>query len=285
MTGLRRLLSGIVTGAIVIIAAVLIAHSGSTSATRHPGTRRPAPASAPTTSTPVSAGVLGGTVRQRLTVARVVRAFAASYMRYLDGARPSSAALRSASITARGQALAGGRIPSAFRDGSLRVTNVTASGLAASAQATVTAANRSESYVFSVQLLRTQFGWQVAQIETPDLSIDDDTVPVRSAPIASAAQRVAARFAVAYTSYRTHPGTQLPAGMTSTAQGELRTGQDPLAGASRSGGSVRLLGLRYGPLEGLEFAVTATVQSGLARHTFTVLMRRQPSGWECDAFL
>jgi hypothetical protein len=284
MTGLRRLLAGAVTGAIVIITAVLIAHSAPTSATRHPVVRRPIPSKPPSTSTSVSAGVIGGTVRLRLTVAQVVRAFAASYTRYLDGAGQART-LRFASITARGQARAGGRIPAAFRDGPLRVTNVTASGLAASAQATVTAGNRSESYVFSVQLLRTQFGWQVAQIQPPDLSIDDNTVPVRSAPIASAAQRVAARFAVAYTTYRTHPGTQLPAGMTSTAQDELRAGQDPLAGASSTGGPVRLLGLRYGPLEGSEFAVTATVQTGGARHAFTVLMRREPSGWECDAFL
>jgi len=38
-------------------------------------------------------------------------------------------------------------------------------------------------------------------------------------------------------------------------------------------------------LQGTEFAVTATVRTGGSLRQFTVLMVKQPAGWECDAFL
>jgi hypothetical protein len=280
MTALRRSLAGVAAGAAVAIAAVLIARG----ATHRPLSTRARPGAAPVAgSASVSAG---GSARQRLTVADVQRGFVRSYAAYLDGAGQPSA-LRYASVTAREQARAGGRVPPAFRDGSLRVRDAQGEGTASSAQVTVTLENRSESYVITVQLLRTQFGWQVAQVQTPDLSIDDSARPVPGPPIPHAAQLASTHFALVYTAYREQARGRPPAaGMTATARDELAQRQDPLAGERRVSGSPRVVGLRYGPFQASEFAVTATVRTGGGqRRQFTVLMVNTPAGWECDAFL
>jgi hypothetical protein len=278
MTTLRRSLAGVTAGTAVAIAAVLIARGAT-----HPATsRRGRPPVAPVAG--ISSVSEGGSPRQRLTVAEVQDEFVRSYAAYLDGAGQPSA-LRYAGVTAREQARGGGRVPPAFRDGPLRVRGAQGEGTASSAQVTVTLQNRSESYVIAVQLLRTQFGWQVAQVQTPDLSIDDTTRPVPGPPIPHAAQLASARFALAYTAYRDQARGRPPAAITATARDELAQRQDPLAGERRVSGSPRLVRLRYGPLEGSEFAVTATVRTGGVVRPFTVLMVKTPAGWECDAFL
>ncbi len=278
MSTLRRTLAGALVGAAVAIAAVLIARG----TTHRPALKRTRSAAAPVAITGLVS--VGGSLRQRLTVAEVQSGFVRSYAAYLDGAGQVSG-LRYASVTAREQVRAGGRVPPAFRDGRLRVRGVQGEGTRSSAQVTVTLANRSESYLMAVQLLRTQFGWQVAQVQTPDLSIDDTTRPVPGPPIPHAAQLASAHFALAYTAYRDQASRRLPAAITATARDELAQRQDPLAGERRVSGSPRVVSLRYGPLEGSEFAVTATVRTASVTRWFTVLMVRTPAGWECDAFL
>jgi hypothetical protein len=270
MSTLRRSILGVVAGAAVVVAIVLLLgghHSASSESA--PGSMRP-----PSTRSvsPVQAAI-----------ARAQQAFVAGYLAYLDGAG-GPGRLPFASITAREQAAQGGRIPAAFRDGALRVVRVSGARTDYSAQATVTAVNRSESYVLSVQLLLTQDGWRVAQLTPPDLAMDDQTRPVLG-PTIPAAGRLATRvFAIAYAAYRTATAP-IPAGMTATARQELADGQDPLAAARRVGVRPRLLGVRFGPPEGSEVAATATVQSGRGRTQFTVLMVNRSGRWECDAFL
>jgi hypothetical protein len=279
MTTLRRTLAGVIAGTALAIAAVLIARG----ATRPAASRRARPPVAPVAGVGSVSG--GGSHRQQMTVAEVQRGFVRSYAAYLDGAGQPSA-LRYASVTAREQARAGGRVPPAFRDGPLRVRAAHGEGTGSSAQVTVALQNRSESYVIAVQLLRTQFGWQVAQAQPPDLSIDDTTRPVPGPPIPHAAQQASAHFAVAYAEYREQGGGRRPALMTATARAELAQRQDPLAGERRVSGSPRVVGLRYGPFQASEFAVTATVRTGGGqRRQFTVLMVKTPADWECDAFL
>lgn len=270
MSQLRRTMIGVVAGAAVAIAIVLLlgGHHASSSETV-PGA---SPSPSTRSVTPVQAAI-----------GRVQQVFVAGYLAYLDGVG-SDRALPFASITAREQAAQGGRIPPAFRDGPLRVMRVNGAATDYSAQATITAANRSESYVLTVQLLLTQHGWRVAQLTTPDLAMDDSTRPVVGSPVPAAGQLASRTFAVAYAAYRTGRAP-LPAGMTATARQELADGQDPLAAAGRTSGRPRLLGVRFGPLEGSEVAATATVQSGRGREHFTVLMVNRSGRWECDAFL
>ena len=98
----------------------------------------------PPAAASLPAAAAGGTARHRLTAAQVLAGFATSYLAYLDGGPVSG--LRYASITAAAQAADGGRIPQAFRDGSLRITSTGEEGSTGwSAQATVVAGNRSES--------------------------------------------------------------------------------------------------------------------------------------------
>jgi hypothetical protein len=214
----------------------------------------------------------------------VQRAFVDSYLAYLSGSLPASR-LRYASITARDQAASGGRIPASFRDGPLEVRAVTGQGSTMySAQATVDAVNRSQSYPFTVSLLREPDGWQVAQLGPPDLSIDQHTRPVIGVRIPRAGQLAAARFALAYADYRAAVAPRL-AGITSTAAAQLADQEDSLVQDRLPRARARLLALSYGPLEQDRFAVSATVAVAGRRVRFTVLMFDSRRGWECDAFL
>ncbi len=230
-----------------------------------------------------SSAAAGGSPRQRMPTGQVERAFVRSYLAYLSGSLPASA-LRDASITARDQAVSGGRIPASFRDGPLEIRHITGASTLYSAQATVEVSSRSESYPFTVQLLREQTGWQVAQLQPPDLSVDQTTRPIVGVQIPRAGQQAAARFATGYANYRAAVAPR-PGEMTSTAETELRDGQDPLVRSGLRRVRARLLALSYGPLEQDRFAVTATVELDRTRAGFTVLMLDTRRGWECDAFL
>jgi hypothetical protein len=233
---------------------------------------------------PSSPAAAGASPRQRMSAADVQRAFVRSYLSYLSGSLPASR-LRYASITARDQASAGGRIPASFRDGPLQVRAVAGEGSTLySAQATIDAGNRAESYPFTVALLREASGWQVAQVQPPDLGVDQNTRPVIGVEIPRAGQLAAADFALRYADYRAGVKPGLVA-MTGTAEGELRDGEDSLAPMRLPRARARLLALSYGPLEQDRFAVTATVRLRGRRVRFTFLMFDSGRGWECDAFL
>jgi hypothetical protein len=233
---------------------------------------------------PSSPATAGASPRQRMSAADVQRAFVRSYLSYLSGSLPASR-LRYASITARDQASAGGRIPASFRDGPLQVRAVAGEGSTLySAQATIDAGNRAESYPFTVALLREASGWQVAQVQPPDLGVDQNTRPVIGVEIPRAGQLAAEDFALSYADYRAGVRPRL-AGMTSTAEGELRDGEDSLAPMRLPRARARLLALSYGPLEQDRFALTATVRLRGRRVRFTFLMFDSGRGWECDAFL
>jgi hypothetical protein len=268
--------------AVVVTAVGIVATGGS----RRPGADRTRATTLPTATpvAPVAEGA-GGSPRAWLSIDQVEHGFAASYTAYLDGRLPVSA-LRYASITARDQARAGGRIPGAFRDGQLTVRSITGQGSTLfSAQTTITLADRAESYPFTVMLLRDRWGWRIAQLTAPDLSVDDNTHPSAGWPaVPRTGQLAAARFAVGYVEYRARERS-LPAGVTSTAAAQAQTGSDPLAQTTIAHGAVRMLALRYGPLERDRFAATATVAAGGRRVSFTFLMVRTPAGWRCDAFL
>jgi hypothetical protein len=217
-------------------------------------------------------------------VALAERRFAASYAAYLDGAPLAS--LRRASITATAQARSGGRIPVAFRDGALRVVSASGASSPFSAQATIVLANREERYPLVVQLLRERHGWQVAQLQPPDLTIDETVRPVPGVDIPSAAQRATRRFALAYAAYRARLAP-LPPGMTAAAAAAVRAGEDALAGVRLPAARPRLQSVSNGPLGEGEFAATATVRFGATAERFSVLMqlRKQAGGWLCAAFL
>ena len=266
----RTVMAAIATAALVVASVLLLdSHAGHSSPRPH----RPQEAPSTAALTP-----------QQTLIARAQDGFLGGYLPYLDGAG-TARRLPVASITAREQAARGGQIPAAFRDGPLRVTHVSGTNTGYSAQRTITASNRSESYLVTLQLLVTPHGWQVAQVATPDLAMDDLTRPVLGPNVPAAGRLASRRFAIDYATYRDTTSAAAPAPMTATAQTELENGQDPLASATRSREQPRLRGLRFGPLEGTEFSVTATVHAGGQHQRFTVLMVKQAGQWECDAFL
>ena len=266
---------------VAAFAGLLVGESGG--GPRGHGPSPPAAASTPRRTTATSTTTSTGTssVGGSLSVSEVLRRFVVSYASYLDGLLPVGR-LRYASVTAREQASSGGRIPEALRDGGLRVASIRSTGTAYSAQVSVVLANRSESYPFSVQLLG-ELGWRVAQIVPPDLTIDQHTKPVAGPPIPHTGQAAADRFATGYVRYRAGRGRL--ACVTCAAVREASGGQDPLGGRTVPAGVVRLLRVRFGPLEGDEFAVTATVVVGGWAVRFSFLMLHTGRGWVCEAFL
>ena len=215
---------------------------------------------------------------------RAERAFLASYAAYLDG-RPD-AKLRSTSITARSQARAEGPIPQAFRDGSLRLDRLSAHWSLYSAQVSVVLANREERYPFAVQLLDEPRGWQVSQLQAPDLSMDRAATPFVAPKLPAAAARAARRFALGYARYRTGLSGP-PTGLAPQARAALASESDSLAGIRLGHLAPRIESLTYGPLSDGEFSATATVTFASGHQSFSLLMedQKQTGAWLCAAFL
>jgi hypothetical protein len=282
MTGRRRLALALgAVGALLVIAVLATATlAGSNPRASVLAARGPITVPTPPPPGPVAAG---GTARHRLTATQVLNGFAASYLAYLDGGPVSG--LRYASITAAGQVADDGRIPAAFRDGSLRITSSGEQGSTGfSAQATVVAGNRSQSYPFTVQLLYEQAGWQIAQVVPVDLGTDDHVQPPAGAIIPAAGASAARRFAVAYVNYRAGVSATPPA-MGSAAGQAIAQDTDSLAQTPMPRGRVVLALISYGPPSRREFAATATVRVAGRRETFSFLMVKTPHGWVCGAFL
>jgi hypothetical protein len=232
---------------------------------------------------PPAGRVAAGGARHRLSATQVLNGFAASYLTYLDGGPVSE--LRYASITAASQVADGGRIPGAFRDGPLRIMSAGEEGSTGwSAQATVVASNRSESYPFTVQMLYEQNGWQIAQIVPVDLSTDDHVRPSVGVIIPAAGASAARRFAVAYVNYRAGV-TATPPPMGSAADRAIAQDIDSLAQTRMPRGRAELASISYGPPSTGEFAATAMVRLAGQRETFSFLMVHTQHGWVCGAFL
>ena len=226
--------------AVVAVATVKIAAQPPT----RESARRPGAALGPGRRA-ASARSVGRAARHRLSATQVLHAFAISYLSYLDGGPVPG--LRYVSITAASQVADGGRIPAAFRDGPLRITSSGEEGSTGfSAQATVVASNRSESYPFTVQMLYEQNGWQIAQVVPVDLSTDDHVQPPVGVVIPAAGASAARRFAVAYVSYRAGVRATLPA-MGSAAEQAIAEDTDSLAQTAVPRGQVMLASISYGP--------------------------------------
>jgi hypothetical protein len=268
-------------GALLVVAVLATAKLDGS----HPRASVPAgrePLTVPTPP-PVADRAAGGTARHRLTATQVLGGFAASYASFLDGGSVSG--LRFASITAASQAADGGRIPQAFRDGSLRITSAGEEGATGwSAQATVVASNRSESYPFTVQMLYEQNGWQIAQVVPVDLSTDDHIRPPAGVVLPAAGEVAARGFAVAYVDYRAGE-TRTPPRMESDAARSIAQDADSLAQTRMGRGQAALESISFGPPSGGEFAATATVRVAGRRETFSFLMMQTRDGWVCGAFL
>jgi len=226
----------------------------------------------------------GDSARARLSGIAVERRFVGSYLRFLQGSANGSA-LRDASITARDDAISGGRIPADLRDGSVRLRSVHQDGATLySTQATVVAANREVSFPFTVSLIREHDGWWISDVQPPDFDMVRPAPSSRRSPaVPAAARQATTEFALRY--LRHLADGRLPA-MTPTARAQVRLGEDSLHGtrlATRT--PVRLVRLEYGPLERDRFAVTVSASAAGRRLRFTLLMLRTHRGWECDAFL
>jgi hypothetical protein len=227
---------------------------------------------------------IGGDRRWRLSADQVQRAFVGSYARFLDGHGRASR-LTDASITAQGQARRAGRIPGEFRDGPLAVRSIRDTGYSDySATAQMVLADRQERYPLTIGLLREMgAGWLVTDIDPPDLSIDHPFRQPPATPIPLAVRQAAHGFAAGYVAAHDRTRGPMPA-MTATARREVADSEDPLSGHRLPGSHATVAALAYGPLEGDEIAVTATVRNGQTVR-FSFLLTRTAGRWSCDAFL
>ena len=284
MNATRRIVPVLVAAA-VIAGALLLARGlhGVLRQRPRPAAAAGAVASGRPLATPLARSAVGGSRRARISGMAVERRFVASYTLYLDGQAPVSA-LRYVSITARDQATAAGRLPAAVKDGPLTVKSIAQTGATAySAQATVTLINRQASFPLTVTLVRDDAGWFISGLAAPDLTAVQPVAHPKFKPMPALEQIAARRFAVGY--LRHLAGARLPA-MTATARREVALGEDTLHGTTLPARArARVTGLRFGPLEGNEFAVTAAAIAGGRRLSFTFLMLHTRAGWECDAFL
>lgn len=263
------------------VAGVLLHH-------RRQATLRPR-ASAPALTTnsatkPQPSMATGGTARQRTPLQTTIREFALAYASYLDGRSGNQLELYG-SITSTAQATDDGRIPVAFRDGTLRIASTGSfARTCCSAQETIVLANRAERYPLTVDLLYEHNAWQVSELAPVDLSIDRHLPQPFAVKIPAAANTAARQFALAYTRYRAGEAVR-PDQLTPAADREITQGADSLAGTRLPKGDVRLVTIAYGPPSGNEFAATATVTDTTTRPTFSFLMVHTPQGWACGAFL
>jgi len=284
MSPARRIIPAAVA-AIVIAGALLLARGLHGALRQQPSsaTAGGAIATGRPLAIPLARAGAAGSRRARLSGIAVERRFVASYARYLDGQAPVSA-LRYVSITARDQATAAGRLPAAIKDGPLTVKSIVQTGVTAySAQATVTVTNRQASYPFTVTLVHDDAGWFISGLTAPDLTADQPIAHATWKPMPALEQDAARRFAVGYVQHLA--GARMPA-MTATARREVTLGDDKLHSTTLPARArARVTRLRFGPLEGNEFAVTATLTAARRRLSFTFLMLHTRSGWECDAFL
>lgn len=262
-------------------AGVLLDHR--TQAARRPHASAPALTTNSATTPPPSMAA-GGTARQRTPLQSTIRDFALAYASYLEGGSGNQLGLYG-SITSTAQATDDGRIPVAFRDGTLRIASTSSfARTCCSAQETIVLANRAERYPLTVDLLYEHSGWQVSELTPVDLSIDRHLPRPLTVRTPAAANTAARHFALAYTRYRAGE-TVLPDQLTPAAHREITQGTDSLAGTQLPKGDVWLVTIAYGPPSGNELAATATVTDTATRHTFSFLMVHTPRGWVCGAFL
>ena len=213
-----------------------------------------------------------------------IESFAIGYGRYLDG-NSATGMSKAGTVTATAQATNGGRIPTGFRDGQLRVTQLSSmQSTCCSASVTVVLANREQSYPFTEQLLNEGGHWLVDQITPSDLDIDRDLKAPRNVSDPAGGQRAARAFAVAYVDYR-DAISRTPPAMTAAAARQIKQSTDSLAGQRLPKATARLVSIAFGPPSGNEFAATATVRVNTATQSFSFLMLKTSSGWKCDQFL
>jgi hypothetical protein len=214
----------------------------------------------------------------------VIESFAIGYGRYLDGGT-ATVLSSSGTVTATAQATTGGRIPAAFRDGQLHLTQLSSlQSTCCSASVTVVLANREQSYPFTEQLLNEGGHWLVDQITPSDLAMDRDLTAPSNVSDPAGGQSSARSFAVAYVDYRDGTSSTPPA-MTSPAAQQLEQSTDSLAGQHLPKAAARLMTIAFGPPSGDGFAATATLRDGTATQSFSFLMVKTRSSWKCGQFL
>jgi len=261
----------------VIVVVTVAAHDHAASTAR----MNPTPPRVIRQQTGSTSSISPATARALLTV---IESFAIGYGRYLDGGT-ATVLSSSGTVTAIAQATTGGRMPAAFRDGQLHLTQLSSlQSTCCSASVTVVLADREQSYPFTEQLLNEGGHWLVDQITPSDLDIDRDLKAPRNVSDPAGGQRAARAFAVAYVDYR-DAISRTPPAMTAAAARQIKQSTDSLAGQRLPKATARLVSIAFGPPSGNEFAATATVRVNTATQSFSFLMLKTSSGWKCDQFL
>jgi hypothetical protein len=238
-------------GVVLLVASVFVFRGGSSS--------NPAPASART----------------------VADAFAAAYVRYLDGKIPLSelpdadaGVLRTANGVILPARLRAGQLTLAQLD----VYDVTRS----SARAGFGARDRKNYLPATFFLARRAGAWEVVGLVPPDLSELYPRPKIPAAP--SAAYAAASKFALAYANYREGVGAQPPAGQALIAK-QIARGQDPLAHIAATHRPAHLDSLKLGPVTNGMVAATAQLSDGGSSMTVLFTMQKEGGAWMASQFI
>jgi hypothetical protein len=211
----------------------------------------------------------------------VAEAFAAAYIRYLDGEIPlsqlpdaSAAVLRTAD---------GVVIPARLRAGRLTLVQLKVTKASGSME-TVAFVARDRRYFLptAITLDRRGGGWEVVGLEPPDMALLQP--PPKIPPAPSAAQAAASNFALAYVDYREGVRSQPPVGLPSIGR-EIARGQDPLAHVARTHRRAHIESLLLGPVANGTVSATAQLSDGGSSVTILFAMRKGAGGWTASQFL
>lgn len=276
---LLRIFSAATALAILSVIVVVTVAAHDHAARQSPN--KPTPARVPTPRTTSTSFISPATDGALLAA---IDSFATGYGRYLDGGT-ATRLYSSGTVTAIAQATSGGRIPAAFRNGQLHVTQLSSlQSTCCSASVTVVLSNREQSYPFTEQLLNEGVHWLVDQITPSDLDMDRALKAPSHVSDPAGGQSSARSFALAYVDYRDGISSTPPA-MTAAAAQQLEQSTDSLAGQRLPKAAARLLSIAFGPPSGDEFAATATVRASSTTMSFSFLMVKTHSGWKCGQFL
>jgi hypothetical protein len=214
---------------------------------------------------------------------RAATAFGSAYKSVLDGRRPA-ADLPDTVARVRALAAAGAPIPPGSRGGRLRLTGVRAEHVkgAGAAEARITGSDGKHTYTSELGLAYLDGSWHVTSLVPPDVA----TVlakPYHRPPPATALQRVARRFALAYGAYIEGVTGRPPAGLP-TIESQIQSGTDPLSGTAPTRTPPRLVSVQLGPPQGNVVAAAATLAASGAQLQFSFNLERIGSQWRPWSF-
>lgn len=211
----------------------------------------------------------------------VAQAFAAAYVRHLDGEIPVSqlpdanaAVLQTASRVI---------IPARLRAGQLTLAALDVYDVSQSAARAGFGGRDQRHYLgATIALAHRAGGWEVVGLVPSDMS--DLYPPPKIPPAPSAAQTAASNFVLEYVDYREGARRQPPPGAPLIVK-EIAARQDPLAHAAATHMPGRLDSLELGPVTNGTVSATAQVTDRGSSLTVLFTMQKEGGVWTASQFI